>query len=107
MVLPKTDTPGVDIPKPIYAGVPAAPATSVVSATGIPDEYGIIAPLPSTPDAPVAPVAPVSPISPVAPVGPVAPSAEYPADAPSMSHSPDVGSMVIIGIPPVAPVTAV
>lgn len=58
IVAPKTLNVGAELPNPINPPVPAAPPTSVVKDTGIPDAKGITVP------AAVAPVGPVGPISP-------------------------------------------
>lgn len=61
IVAPRTVGPGAELPNPMKLGMPTNPSAIVVSETGIPDAYGMMAPLPANPVAPVAPVAPVIP----------------------------------------------
>ncbi|CUX37700.1 hypothetical protein BN3590_01075 [Clostridium sp. C105KSO15] len=61
------------VPNATALEVLSNPPSTVVKVTGVPEAYGIIAPLPAKPIGPVGPVAPVTPIGPVGPVGPVTP----------------------------------
>ena len=64
MVPPKIAKPGVELPKPIKAGIPAEPSIVEVRVTGSPEAKGIIAPLPFAPAGPLGPLGPVGPVGP-------------------------------------------
>jgi hypothetical protein len=105
IVAPSMVVVATESPNAIKLPMPVAPNKVVVIATGVPDEKGMIAPLPAGPVAPVAPVVPVpvAPVSPVDPLAPVEPVEPVPPVVP-VPVAPVDPVNPVVPVEPVAPV---